>query len=134
VARRKTTLDAFSREPGEHRVESRGLIEIIVEQVGVGLVDAFNNWLDTNKHVINPRLYDKLKRELRKANIASVQGVVSLALWMFGVVNDMGCRVMFGPYGYRIIRCSDYDRDSTERLVAMIYTALQLQHIPIERG
>ncbi len=134
MTRRKVTLDEFFRErPGVHqqgvRVESHSLIETMVRQVGVGLADAFNNWLDTNKHVINPRLYDKLKRGLRKANTTTIPGVVGLALWMFGVVNDMGCRVMFGPYGYRIVRCEGYDRNTTERLVAMIYTALQLQSI-----
>jgi hypothetical protein len=134
LTRRKVTLDEFFRErSGVHQqgvqVESRSLIEMMVRQVGVGLVDAFNSWLDTNKHVINPRLYDKLKRELRKANTTTIPGVVGLALWMFGVVNNVGCRVMFGPYGYRIVRCDGYDRDSTERLAAMIYTALQLQSI-----
>jgi hypothetical protein len=101
----------------------------MVRQVGVGLVDAFNSWLDTNRDKIDPRLYSKLKRGLRKANTTTIPGVVGLALWMFGVVNDMGCRVMFGPYGYRIVRCDGYDRDATERLVAMIYTALQLLSI-----
>jgi len=105
------------------------LVEIVVTQVGVGLVDAFNNWLDTNKHVIDPKLYNKLKRKLRRANITTISGVVGLALWMFGVVNNMGCRMMFGPYGYRIVRCEGYDRNTTERLVAMIYTAIQLQSI-----
>jgi hypothetical protein len=134
LTRRKTTLDRFFRErSGEHQqgvqVESSDLIEMMIRQVGVGLVDAFNNWLDTNKHVIDPRLYSKLKRQLRKANTTTIPGVAGLALWMFGVVNNMGCRVMFGPYGYRIVRCDGYNRDSTERLVAMIYTALQLQSI-----
>jgi hypothetical protein len=134
LTRRKITLDRFFRErPGEHQqgvqVESRDLIEIMIRQVGVGLVDAFNNWLDTNRHVIDPRLYSKLKRGLRKANTTTIPGIVGLALWMFGVMNNVGCIVMFGPYGYRIVRCDGYDRDATERLVAMIYTAIQLLSI-----
>jgi hypothetical protein len=134
LTRRKITLDEFFGErSGVHqqgvRVESHSLIETVVRQVGVGLVDAFNNWLDTNRDVIDPRLYDKLKRGLRKANTTTIPGVAGLALWMFGVVNNVGCRVMFGPYGYRIVRCDGFDRDATERLVAMIYTALQLQSI-----
>jgi hypothetical protein len=132
LTRRKVTLNEFFKErSGVHqqgvRAESRSLIEIMVRQVGVGLVDAFNNWLDTNKDVINPKLYDKLKRELRKANTTTIPGVVGLALWMFGVVNNVGCRMMFGPYGYRIVSCDGYDRNATERLAAMIHTALGLQ-------
>jgi len=103
------------------------LVEITVRQVGSGLMEAFNDWLDVNKGKINPRLYAKLKKQLGKARTTSIPSVVGLALWMFGVMNNVGCVIALGPYGSRIVRCDGYDKNTTERLATMIHTALQLQ-------
>jgi hypothetical protein len=134
MTRRRTLEDYTKGKPGErqHTLDTTtqvDLVRITVEQGGRGLKEAFDGWLDTNKDRIDPRLYAKLKKQLDKARITSIPAVTGLALWMFGVVNDMGCRMMLGPYGYRIARCGGYDRNATERLAAMIHTAIQLQSI-----
>jgi hypothetical protein len=134
VTRRRTLEDYIKGKPGErqHTLDTTtqvDLVRITVEQVGRGLKEAFDGWLDANKDRIDPRLYAKLKKQLSRARITSIPAVMGLALWMFGVVNDMGCRMMLGPYGYRIVRCDGYDRNATEKLAAMIYTAIQLQSI-----
>ncbi len=130
---RRRTLEDYIKERPSERQHTRDatiqvdLVEITVRQVGRGLKEAFSDWLDANKDRIDPRLYAKLKKQLDKARITSIPAVVGLALWMFGAVNDMGCRMTLGPYGYRIVRCDGYDRNTTERLATMIHTALQLQ-------
>jgi hypothetical protein len=133
VTRRRTLEDYVKGKPGErqHTLDTTqvNLVEITVRQVGRALKEAFDSWLDANKDRIDPRLYAKLKKQLDEARITSIPAVTGLALWMFGVVNDVGCRMMLGPYGYRIVRCDGYDRNATERLAAMIHTAIQLQSI-----
>jgi len=81
------------------------LVEITVRQVGSGLMEAFNDWLDVNKGKIDPRLYAKLKKQLGKARTASIPAVASLALWILCMVGSLGCVIAIGPYGYRIVRC-----------------------------
>ena len=132
MTRRRTLEDYIKGKPGErqHTLDTTtqvDLVRITIGQVGRALKEAFDCWLDANKDKIDPKLYAKLKKQLSKARITSIPAVMGLALWMFGVVNDMGCRMMLGPYGYRIVRCEGYDRNKTERLAAMIHTALQLQ-------
>ncbi len=132
VTRRRTLEDYIEERPGE-RQHTRDTtiqvnpVEITVRQVGRGLKEAFDGWLDANKDRIDPRLHAKLKKQLDKAKITSIPAVMGLALWMLGAVNDMGCRMMLSPHGYKIVRCNDYDRNTTERLAAMIQTAIQLQ-------
>jgi hypothetical protein len=117
VTRRRTLEDYIKGKPGErqHTLDTTTQVDLVR--------------ITANKDRIDPRLYAKLKKQLDKARITSIPAVTGLALWMFGVVNDMGCRMMLGPYGYRIARCGGYDRNATERLAAMIHTAIQLQSI-----
>jgi hypothetical protein len=132
ATRRRTLEDYIKGKPGErqHTLDTTtqvDLVRITVAQVGRALKEAFDGWLDANKDRIDPRLYAKLKKQLGRARITSIPAIMGLALWMFGVVNDMGCRMTLGPHGYRIAGCDGYDGNTTERLVAMIHTALQLQ-------
>jgi len=132
VTRRRTLEDYIKEKSGEqqHTRDTTiqvNLVEITVRQVGHGLKEAFDGWLDADKDKIDPKLYAKLKKQLSKARITSIPAVISLALWIFGIVGSMGCIIALGPYGYRIVKCDGYDKNATERLATMIHTALQLQ-------
>jgi hypothetical protein len=109
-------------------------VKAVIELVGTSLVNAFNEWLDVNRDRINPRLYNRLRRELRKVNTSTVPGVMGAALWMLNVLGGMGCLVTVGLDGFQVIECSNYDRRATERLVMIMYAAFKLQFIPPELG
>jgi hypothetical protein len=109
-------------------------VKAVIELVGTNLVDAFNNWLDVNRDRINPRLYNRLRRELRKVNTSTVPGVMGAALWMLNILGNMGCLVTVGLDGFQIIQCDNFDRRATERLAILMYTAFKLQFIPPELG
>jgi hypothetical protein len=109
-------------------------IKALIELIGQQLVNSFDNWLEVNKDKLNPKFYNKLKKELRKVNISTVPGVVGVALWMLQILGEAGCYVGVGPYGYTLQRCENLDRISTEKVLLMISTALKLQYIPPEEG
>jgi hypothetical protein len=111
-----------------------GEVKAIIELVGSSLVNAFNEWLEANRDRINPRLYNRLRRELRKVNTSTVPGVMGAALWMLNILGNVGCLVTVGLDGFQIIQCDGFDRRSTERLAILMYAAFKLQFIPPELG
>jgi len=109
-------------------------VKAIIKLVGSSLVDAFEKWLEANRDRINPRLYNRLRRELRKVNTSTVPGVMGAALWMLNILGNMGCLVTVGLDGFQIISCDGFDRRATERLAILMYAAFKLQYIPPELG
>ena len=109
-------------------------VKAIVQLVGSSLVKAFEEWLDVHRNNINPRLYNRLRRELRKVNTSTVPGVMGATLWMLNVLGNMGCLVTVGLDGFQIIQCDGFDRRATERLAILMYAAFKLQYIPPELG
>jgi hypothetical protein len=109
-------------------------VKTIIQLVGASLVNAFNEWLDTNRDRINPRLYNRLRRELRKVNTSTVPGVMGATLWMLNILGNMGCLITVGLDGFQIISCDGFDRRATERLALIMHAAFKLQLIPPELG
>ena len=109
-------------------------VKAIVQLVGSSLVKAFEEWLEANRDRINPRLYNRLRRGLRKVNTSTVPGVMGATLWMLNVLGNMGCLVTVGLDGFQIISCDGFDRRATERLAMIMHVAFKLQFIPPELG
>jgi hypothetical protein len=110
----------------------RSIIKSYVNFVGLRLLEAFDVWLEANRDRIDPRLYNKFKRELWNFNVEKVKGIVDAVRWMQQALYDVNCYVLVGLDGYQIFGCDNYDKRVTARLAFMMYYALGLQRIPEE--
>jgi hypothetical protein len=105
-------------------------IKVLIELVGQQLINSFNDWLEANKNNLHPRLYNKLRKQLRKVEVDSIVSVIGTAMWMFQILGNVGVGAGIGPYDYVIQYMNEnIDRKTTERLLLMISTALKLQYI-----
>ena len=105
-------------------------IKALIELVGRQLLNSFNDWLETNKNNFHPKLYNKLRKQLRKVKIDNIASVIGTAMWMFQILGNVGVGAGVGPDGYVIQYINNnIDRKTTERLLVVISTALKLQYI-----
>jgi hypothetical protein len=105
-------------------------INDLVELVGKQLLNSFNDWLEANKNNIHPKLYNRIRKELRKVKVDNIVSVIGTAMWMFQILGNVGVGAGIGPNDYVIQYMNEnIDRKTTERLLLMISTALKLQYI-----
>jgi hypothetical protein len=101
------------------------------------LFEAFWSWVETNKHVIDERMYNHLANEGKNAEdeCNTTLRIMASALWMFNMVSSYGVMAGVGPDS--VSDQTDYkgtglDERSTKRLLLLIQACLNLQYLPPE--
>ncbi|HKZ93697.1 MAG TPA: hypothetical protein VJ249_03835 [Candidatus Bathyarchaeia archaeon] len=98
------------------------------------LLEAFSEWLETNKEAIGEKSYDSLNSTRRGGDwrdCDTIGGIMGTAMWLFNMVANLGVLAGMGPGNYQIHQIADdLDEKTTKRLLMAISTSLNLQYIP----
>ena len=101
------------------------------------LFSAFYEWLEKNRDYLGKR-HDQLYEQSKKSaeNLADNEiGIFSMAMWMFNSVANCGVMCGIGPDGpvlYDYSIPEGLDEKTTKRLLLMISSCMNLQHLPPE--
>jgi hypothetical protein len=99
------------------------------------LFEAFWEWVETNKHVIDERMLNHLTKEGKKAedDCNTALKIIASALWMLNMVSSW-VWVGIGPNKVGEIQylAEGIDEKTTKRLLHLIAACLSLQYLPKE--
>lgn len=122
----------MAEKPG---IDGFEMIRFVVGETKRMLVEAFEAWIERHRGMMSDRWYRRLRSELnrfRRQN-ATIPIVAGFAMWVFNVIGNMGVEAGVGPDGFTVFDTTwqrGFDRQTTNRLLVAIMTALKLMYIP----
>jgi len=104
-------------------------MEDIIRLFRKSLLDAFGDWLEKNEEAIG-KWYDSLQKQPWRDCATPIE-IVSMALWMFSMIANLGVLAGVGPNNLNIVEIrKGLDEKSSKRLLLMIQNCLNLQYLP----
>jgi len=107
-------------------------MEDLVRMFRQSLLSAFEDWLEKNKETIG-KWYDQLLSQVKGVDCDTAIKIMGTAMWMFNMIADLGVLAGIGPDGPSIHEIRQgLDEQSTERLLLIISSCMNLQYLPRE--
>lgn len=88
------------------------------------LIETAHEWLERNKNAIGDKWYEKIRKELNRANSIIYDRVTLMgyALWLFNILVNLGVIAVLTKSGYHIININKaLDQRTTKRLIVVIH-------------